>query len=70
LSYVKGGTLSTARLEPPRSPKPLATGSQDSCCSRSQPSIVKKIHNRGENGYILATLALRLDEEGRNSLVR
>src|SRR5699024_9670126 len=27
-------TLPRARLEPPRSPKPLTVGSQDSCCSR------------------------------------
>src|SRR5699024_1375119 len=33
-------TLPRARLEPPRSPKPLTVGSQDSCCSRDEQDVL------------------------------
>jgi len=34
MAFTAGGRFPRARLEPPRSPKPLTAGSQDSCCSR------------------------------------
>src|SRR5699024_12832474 len=34
MTFTAGGRFPRARLEPPRSPKPLTVGSQDSCCSR------------------------------------
>ena len=34
MASTSGGRFPRARLEPPRSPKPLTVGSQDSCCSR------------------------------------
>src|SRR5699024_3212939 len=71
MTFTAGGRFPRARLEPPRSPKPLTVGSQDSCCSRrSRRLTLQPFELVCRNERLLNLFVKRLDFDSRNPVMK